>query len=184
MLLRGPWEPREICLYAPQHRERLRVLLGLVSLQAPNLHAPAWEGLAPDSGLYLRWCCLWQRHTGNWCNLRVGFLQPELKINCIYNLIDFIGRVSLCSPSFLRTHYMKPGWSSILRGPPSYAFWELELKEWVTTSWFPTTFVKGAHSFECDLLLPFLDYKLVVVAQIILHCIYCLNNFYLVYGKW
>ena len=28
MLLGGPQEPREVCLYAPQHRERLRVLLG------------------------------------------------------------------------------------------------------------------------------------------------------------
>ena len=53
MLLLGLWAPREVCLYAPEHRERLRVLLGLVSLPAPNLHAPAREGLVPDSGLHL-----------------------------------------------------------------------------------------------------------------------------------
>jgi hypothetical protein len=75
MLLRGPWEPREVCLYAPQHRRRLRGPLGLVSLPAPNLHASAWEGLEPDSGLHLRWCCLWQWHTRNRRHLRVGFLH-------------------------------------------------------------------------------------------------------------
>ena len=50
MLLRGPQAPREVCLYAPQHRRRLRGPLELVSLPAPNLHAPAREGLAPDLG--------------------------------------------------------------------------------------------------------------------------------------
>jgi hypothetical protein len=65
MLLRGPRAPREDCLYAPQHRRRLHGLLGLVSRPAPNLHAPAREGLAPDP----------QRHTGNRRHLRVGFLQ-------------------------------------------------------------------------------------------------------------
>jgi hypothetical protein len=35
----------------------------LISLPAPNLHAPTREGLAPDSDLHLRWCCLWQQHT-------------------------------------------------------------------------------------------------------------------------
>lgn len=49
MLLQGPWAPREPCLYAPQHGRRLRGPLGLVSLPAPNLHAPAREGLAPNS---------------------------------------------------------------------------------------------------------------------------------------
>jgi hypothetical protein len=49
MLLRGPRAPREPCLYVPQHRRRLCGPLGLVSLPAPNLHAPAREGLAPNS---------------------------------------------------------------------------------------------------------------------------------------
>ena len=53
MLLLGLWATREVCLYAPEHRERLRVLLRLISLLAPNLHAPTGEGLAPDSGLSL-----------------------------------------------------------------------------------------------------------------------------------
>jgi hypothetical protein len=54
MLLWGPQEPREVCLYTLQHRERLRGPLGLISLPAPNLHAPTREGLAPDSDLHLR----------------------------------------------------------------------------------------------------------------------------------
>ena len=54
MLLLGLWAPREVCLYTLQHRERLCGPLGLVSLPAPNLHAPAQEGLAPDSDLHLR----------------------------------------------------------------------------------------------------------------------------------
>uniref|UniRef100_A0A1W2P7U8 Clavesin-2 n=1 Tax=Mus musculus TaxID=10090 RepID=A0A1W2P7U8_MOUSE len=36
-------------LICTQHRRRLRGPLGLVSLLAPNLHAPAREGLAPNS---------------------------------------------------------------------------------------------------------------------------------------
>ena len=32
----GHRAPREVCLYAPQHRERFHVLLGLVSLLMPN----------------------------------------------------------------------------------------------------------------------------------------------------
>jgi hypothetical protein len=40
MLLWGPWAPREVFLYTLQHRERLHVLLGLVSLPTPNLYAP------------------------------------------------------------------------------------------------------------------------------------------------
>ena len=39
MLLQGPRVHREPCLYAPQHRRRLRGPLELVSLPAPNLHA-------------------------------------------------------------------------------------------------------------------------------------------------
>jgi hypothetical protein len=49
MLLQGPRVHREPCLYAPQHRRILLGPLGLVSLPAPNLHAPAQEGLAPNS---------------------------------------------------------------------------------------------------------------------------------------
>jgi hypothetical protein len=48
------WAPREPCLYAPQHRRRLRGPLGLVSLPAPNLYALAQEGLAPNSNWHLR----------------------------------------------------------------------------------------------------------------------------------
>ena len=53
MLLWGTWEPREVCLYTLQHREKLCGPLRLVSLPAPNLHAPTQEGLAPDSGYCL-----------------------------------------------------------------------------------------------------------------------------------
>ena len=53
-MLQEPREPREDCLYTPQHWGELCVLLGLVSLPAPNLHAPAWEGLVPDSDLNMR----------------------------------------------------------------------------------------------------------------------------------
>ena len=45
MLLRGPREPREDCLYTPQHRVGLCVLLGLVGLSTLHLHAPTQEGL-------------------------------------------------------------------------------------------------------------------------------------------
>jgi hypothetical protein len=49
MLLWGPRAPWKPCLYAPQHRRRLRGPLWLVSLPAPKLHAPTREGLAPNS---------------------------------------------------------------------------------------------------------------------------------------
>ena len=57
MLLRGPWVPREVCLYTLQHRERLHGPLGLVSLPAPNLHTRsggvgARLGLTPELILF------------------------------------------------------------------------------------------------------------------------------------
>lgn len=77
--------------------------------------------------------------------------SPELKSNPIYNLIDFIDRVSLCSLSCLGTHYVSQA-DLRFRGPPTYVFWELEWREWATTSWFPPTFVKGIHSVKSESL--------------------------------
>jgi hypothetical protein len=79
MLLQGPRAPREDCLYAPQHRRRLCGPLGLVSLPAPNLHAPAREGLAPDSA----YTCadVYDNGTpGTQRYLRVGFLHSRASL--------------------------------------------------------------------------------------------------------
>jgi hypothetical protein len=78
MLLQGPRVPREPCLYAPQHRRRLRGPLGLVSLPAPNLHAPGrgWHQIRIDACAVVLFMTT---ATGNWRHLGVDFPQFTLQ---------------------------------------------------------------------------------------------------------
>ena len=70
MLLQEPWAPREDSLYTPEHREKLCVLLGLVSLLAPYFACTHSGGVGTRFGLApAQCCCLLPWCTRNQCHL-------------------------------------------------------------------------------------------------------------------